>query len=123
MILSSSAMISKSARGIGLNIHNIRATGSVAVPSPLDPVLMVITSAYIAGTNGYSNGFVPMLCAFNATAHHVNQGGNKRPGAFATYLEPWHSDVFEFIDLCKNHGKKEVRACDLFYMLWIPDLL
>ncbi|EIM80277.1 uncharacterized protein STEHIDRAFT_105343 [Stereum hirsutum FP-91666 SS1] len=103
--LKSCAMISKSAGGIGLNIHNIRATGS-----------------YIAGTNGYSNGIVPMLRAFDATARYVDQGGNKRPGAFAIYLEPWHADVFEFLDLRKNHGKEEVRARDLFYALWIPDL-
>ncbi|KAI9509479.1 ribonucleotide reductase [Russula earlei] len=103
--LKQCAMISKSAGGIGLHIHNIRATG-----------------AYIAGTNGYSNGIVPMLRAFDATARYVDQGGNKRPGAFAIYLEPWHSDVFEFIDLRKNHGKEEVRARDLFYALWIPDL-
>jgi ribonucleoside-diphosphate reductase subunit M1 len=89
-----------------LHIHNIRATGS-----------------YIAGTNGYSNGIVPMLRAYDATARYVDQGGNKRPGAFAIYLEPWHSDVFEFLDLRKNHGKEEVRARDLFYALWIPDLL
>ncbi|KAL4251787.1 Ribonucleoside-diphosphate reductase large chain [Abortiporus biennis] len=103
--LKSCAMISKTAGGIGLNIHNIRATGS-----------------YIAGTNGYSNGIVPMLRAYDATARYVDQGGNKRPGAFAIYLEPWHADVFEFLDLRKNHGKEEVRARDLFYALWIPDL-
>ncbi|MCO5590082.1 hypothetical protein L7F22_044051 [Adiantum nelumboides] len=99
------AMISKSAGGIGLNIHNIRGTGS-----------------YIAGTNGTSNGIVPMLRVFNTTARYVDQGGNKRPGAFAVYVEPWHSDVFEFLDLRKNHGKEEVRARELFYALWIPDL-
>jgi ribonucleoside-diphosphate reductase subunit M1 len=121
--LKQCAMISKSAGGIGLNIHNIRATGLVAVLSSLDSLLTVTTSAYIAGTNGYSNGIVPMLRAFDATARYVDQGGNKRPGAFAIYLEPWHSDVFEFIDLRKNHGKEEVRARDLFYALWIPDLL
>jgi ribonucleoside-diphosphate reductase subunit M1 len=104
--LKNCAMISKTAGGIGLNIHNIRATGS-----------------YIAGTNGVSNGIVPMLRAFDATARYVDQGGNKRPGAFAIYLEPWHADVFEFLDLRKNHGKEEVRARDLFYALWIPDLL
>ena len=82
-----------------------------------------IVSAYIAGTNGYSNGIVPMLRAFDATARYVDQGGNKRPGAFAIYLEPWHADVFEFLDLRKNHGKEEVRAHDLFCALWIPDLL
>ncbi|KAJ2913368.1 hypothetical protein MD484_g7041, partial [Candolleomyces efflorescens] len=103
--LKSCAMISKTAGGIGLNIHCIRATGS-----------------YIAGTNGYSNGIVPMLRAYDATARYVDQGGNKRPGAFAIYLEPWHADVFEFLDLRKNHGKEEVRARDLFYALWIPDL-
>ncbi|KAK2465404.1 hypothetical protein APHAL10511_002758 [Amanita phalloides] len=103
--LKSCAMISKTAGGIGLNIHCIRATGS-----------------YIAGTNGYSNGIVPMLRAFDATARYVDQGGNKRPGAFAIYLEPWHADVFDFLDLRKNHGKEEVRARDLFYALWIPDL-
>ncbi|CCV00682.1 unnamed protein product [Malassezia sympodialis ATCC 42132] len=103
--LKTCAMISKTAGGIGLNIHNIRATGS-----------------YIAGTNGVSNGIVPMLRVYNNTARYVDQGGNKRPGAFAIYLEPWHSDVFEFIDLRKNHGKEEVRARDLFLALWIPDL-
>lgn len=79
--------------------------------------------SYIAGTNGYSNGIVPMLRAYNATARYVDQGGNKRPGAFAIYLEPWHADIFAMIDLRKNHGKEEVRARDLFYALWIPDLL
>ncbi|KAF8625988.1 hypothetical protein AX17_006712 [Amanita inopinata Kibby_2008] len=103
--LKNCAMISKTAGGIGLNIHCIRATGS-----------------YIAGTNGYSNGIVPMLRAYDATARYVDQGGNKRPGAFAIYLEPWHSDVLDFLDLRKNHGKEEVRARDLFYALWIPDL-
>ncbi|KIL00191.1 hypothetical protein PAXRUDRAFT_821889 [Paxillus rubicundulus Ve08.2h10] len=103
--LKTCAMISKTAGGIGLNIHCIRATGS-----------------YIAGTNGYSNGIVPMLRAYDATARYVDQGGNKRPGAFAIYLEPWHDDVFDFIDLRKNHGKEEARARDLFYALWIPDL-
>ena len=103
--LKTCAMISKTAGGIGLNIHNIRATGS-----------------YIAGTNGVSNGIVPMLRVFNNTARYVDQGGNKRPGAFAIYLEPWHSDVFEFVDLRKNHGKDEVRARDLFLALWVPDL-
>ncbi|KAF8644660.1 hypothetical protein AX16_008320 [Volvariella volvacea WC 439] len=103
--LKSCAMISKTAGGIGLSIHCIRATGS-----------------YIAGTNGYSNGIVPMLRAYDATARYVDQGGNKRPGAFAIYLEPWHSDVFEFLDLRKNHGKEELRARDLFYALWVPDL-
>ncbi|KAJ3575356.1 hypothetical protein NP233_g1163 [Leucocoprinus birnbaumii] len=103
--LKNCAMISKTAGGIGLSIHCIRATGS-----------------YIAGTNGYSNGIVPMLRAYDATARYVDQGGNKRPGAFAIYLEPWHADVFEFLDLRKNHGKEEVRARDLFYALWIPDI-
>ncbi|KZT11824.1 ribonucleotide reductase alpha subunit [Laetiporus sulphureus 93-53] len=103
--LKNCAMISKTAGGIGLSIHNIRATGS-----------------YIAGTNGYSNGIVPMLRAYDATARYVDQGGNKRPGAFAIYLEPWHDDIFDFLDLRKNHGKEEVRARDLFYALWIPDL-
>ena len=103
--LKTCAMISKTAGGIGLNIHNIRATGS-----------------YIAGTNGYSNGIIPMLRVYNNTARYVDQGGNKRPGAFAIYLEPWHADVFEWLDLRKNHGKEEVRARDLFYALWIPDM-
>jgi ribonucleoside-diphosphate reductase subunit M1 len=103
--LKTCAMISKTAGGIGLNIHRIRATG-----------------AYIAGTNGNSNGIVPMLRVFNNTARYVDQGGNKRPGAFAIYIEPWHADIFEFLDLRKNHGKEEVRARDLFYALWIPDL-
>lgn len=103
--LKTAALISKSAGGIGLSIHNIRATGS-----------------YIAGTNGTSNGIVPMLRVFNNTARYVDQGGNKRPGAFAIYLEPWHNDIFEFLDLRKNHGKEEVRARDLFYALWISDL-
>lgn len=103
--LKTCAMISKMAGGIGLNVHRIRATGS-----------------YIAGTNGTSNGVTPMLRVFNNTARYVDQGGNKRPGAFAIYLEPWHADVFEFLDLRKNHGKEEVRARDLFLALWIPDL-
>ncbi|KAH7192254.1 ribonucleotide reductase [Fusarium flagelliforme] len=103
--LKTCAMISKMAGGIGLNVHRIRATGS-----------------YIAGTNGTSNGVVPMLRVFNNTARYVDQGGNKRPGAFAIYLEPWHADVFDFLDLRKNHGKEEVRARDLFLALWIPDL-
>jgi len=85
--------------------------------------LTSLPSSYIAGTNGYSNGIVPMLRAYDATARYVDQGGNKRPGAFAIYLEPWHSDVFDFLDLRKNHGKEEVRARDLFYALWTPDLL
>ena len=79
--------------------------------------------SYIAGTNGYSNGIVPMLRCYDATARYVDQGGNKRPGAFAIYIEPWHADIFEFLDLRKNHGKEEARARDLFYSLWIPDLL
>ena len=103
--LKTCAMISKNAGGIGLNVHRIRATGS-----------------YIGGTNGTSNGLVPMLRVYNNTARYVDQGGNKRPGAFAIYLEPWHADVFSFLDLRKNHGKEEVRARDLFYALWIPDL-
>jgi len=103
--LKQTAKISQSAGGIGLAIHNIRATGS-----------------YIGGTNGTSNGIVPMLRVFNDTARYVDQGGGKRKGAFAVYLEPWHADVFEFLDLKKNHGKEELRARDLFYALWIPDL-
>ncbi|KAF5317484.1 hypothetical protein D9619_013154 [Psilocybe cf. subviscida] len=103
--LKNCAMISKTAGGIGLSIHNIRATGS-----------------YIAGTNGFSNGIVPMLRAYDATARYVDQGGNKRPGAFAIYIEPWHSDIFDFLDLRKNHGKEESRARDLFYALWVCDL-
>jgi ribonucleoside-diphosphate reductase subunit M1 len=78
--------------------------------------------SYIAGTNGVSNGIIPMLRVFNNTARYVDQGGNKRPGAFAIYLEPWHADIFEFLDLKKNTGKEEQRARDLFYALWIPDL-
>ena len=89
----------------------------------LDPLSHSFISSYIAGTNGYSNGIVPMLRAYDATARYVDQGGNKRPGAFAIYLEPWHADVFDFLDLRKNHGKEEARARDLFYALWIPDLL
>ncbi|PVH15021.1 ribonucleoside-diphosphate reductase large chain 1 [Candidozyma duobushaemuli] len=103
--LKTCALISKSAGGIGLHIHNIRGTG-----------------AYIAGTNGTSNGIIPMVRVFNNTARYVDQGGNKRPGAFALYLEPWHSDIFDFIDIRKNHGKEEIRARDLFPALWIPDL-
>jgi len=103
--LKQTAKISQSAGGIGLAIHNIRATGS-----------------YIGGTNGTSNGIIPMLRVFNDTARYVDQGGGKRKGAFAIYLEPWHADVFEFLDLRKNHGKEELRARDLFYALWIPDL-
>jgi ribonucleoside-diphosphate reductase alpha chain len=103
--LKQTAKISQSAGGIGLSIHNIRATGS-----------------YIGGTNGTSNGIIPMLRVFNDTARYVDQGGGKRKGAFAVYLEPWHADVFEFLDLRKNHGKEEMRARDLFYALWICDL-
>ncbi|CDO93078.1 unnamed protein product [Kluyveromyces dobzhanskii CBS 2104] len=103
--LKECAMISKTAGGIGLHIHNIRSTGS-----------------YIAGTNGTSNGIIPMIRVFNNTARYVDQGGNKRPGAFALYIEPWHSDIFDFIDIRKNHGKEEIRARDLFPALWIPDL-
>ncbi|TPX32915.1 ribonucleoside-diphosphate reductase [Synchytrium microbalum] len=103
--LKTCAMISKTAGGIGLNIHKIRSLGS-----------------YIAGTNGYSNGIIPMLRVFNNTARYVDQGGNKRPGAFAIYLEPWHADIMDFLDLRKNTGKEESRARDLFYGLWIPDL-
>jgi len=99
------AKISKSAGGIGFSCHNIRAKES-----------------YIRGTNGVSNGIVPMLRVFNATARYVDQGGGKRKGAFAVYLEPWHSDVFDFLNLKKNHGKEEQRARDLFYALWVPDL-
>ncbi len=103
--LKQTAKISQSAGGIGLSIHNVRATGS-----------------YISGTNGTSNGIIPMLRVFNDTARYVDQGGGKRKGAFAVYLEPWHADVFEFLDLRKNHGKEEMRARDLFYALWISDL-
>jgi ribonucleoside-diphosphate reductase alpha chain len=103
--LRQTAKISQSAGGIGLAIHNIRATGS-----------------YIKGTNGTSNGIIPMLRVFNDTARYVDQGGGKRKGAFAVYLEPWHADVFEFLQLKKNHGKEELRARDLFLALWIPDL-
>ena len=99
------ATISKTAGGIGISISNVRGTG-----------------AYIAGTGGTSNGLVPMLRNFNATARYVDQGGNKRPGAFSCYLEPWHPDIFEFLDLRKNTGVEEVRARDLFLALWIPDL-
>ncbi len=103
--LSRCAKISQSAGGIGLSIHNIRAKGS-----------------YIRGTGGSSNGIVPMLRVFNDTARYVDQGGGKRKGAFAIYLEPWHADIFDFLELKKNHGKEELRARDLFYGLWIPDL-
>ncbi|MDH5608180.1 MAG: ribonucleoside-diphosphate reductase subunit alpha [Cyclobacteriaceae bacterium] len=103
--LKQCAKISQSAGGIGLSIHNVRATG-----------------AYIKGTNGTSNGIVPMLRNFDMTARYVDQGGGKRKGSFAIYLEPWHADIFDFLQLKKNHGKDELRARDLFYALWIPDL-
>ena len=103
--LKQTAKISQSAGGIGLSIHNIRATGS-----------------YIAGTNGTSNGIVPMLRVFNDTARYVDQGGGKRKGSFAIYVEPWHADIFDFPELKKNHGKEEMRARDLFYAMWISDL-
>ncbi|PDH46487.1 MAG: ribonucleoside-diphosphate reductase subunit alpha [Flavobacteriales bacterium MED-G15] len=103
--LKQTAKISQSAGGIGLSIHNIRATGS-----------------YIAGTNGTSNGIVPMLRVFNDTARYVDQGGGKRKGSFAIYVEPWHADIFDFLELKKNHGKEEMRARDLFYAMWISDL-
>ncbi len=103
--LKKCAKISQSAGGIGLSMHNIRATGS-----------------YIRGTNGTSNGIVPMLRVFNDTARYVDQGGGKRKGSFAIYLEPWHADIFDFLELKKNHGKEELRARDLFYALWISDL-
>lgn len=103
--LSDTAQISKYAGGIGISIHEVRAKGS-----------------YIEKTNGTSNGIVPMLKVFNSTAEYVDQGGGRRKGSFAIYLEPWHADIFEFLDLKKEHGKEEVRARDLFYALWIPDL-
>jgi ribonucleoside-diphosphate reductase alpha chain len=103
--LKNTAKISQSAGGIGLSIHNVRATGS-----------------YIAGTNGTSNGIVPMLRVFDGTARYVDQGGGKRKGSFAIYVEPWHADIFDFLDLKKNHGKEEMRARDLFYAMWNPDL-
>ncbi|MBS1680959.1 MAG: ribonucleoside-diphosphate reductase subunit alpha [Bacteroidetes bacterium] len=103
--LKQTAKISQSAGGIGLSIHNVRAKGS-----------------YIKGTGGTSNGIVPMLRNFDMTARYVDQGGGKRKGSFAIYLEPWHADVFDFLDLKKNHGKEEMRARDLFYAMWIPDL-
>ena len=103
--LQQCAKISQNAGGIGLAIHDIRATGS-----------------YIKGTNGTSNGIVPMLRVFNDTARYVDQGGGKRKGSFAIYIEPWHADVFDFLELRKNHGKEEQRARDLFYALWTPDL-
>ena len=103
--LSDCAEISKWAGGIGLHIHNIRGRGS-----------------HIRGTNGTSNGIVPMLKVFNGTARYVDQGGGRRNGSFAIYLEPWHADIESFLDLKKNHGDEEQRARDLFYALWIPDL-
>ncbi|KAA9333015.1 ribonucleoside-diphosphate reductase subunit alpha [Hymenobacter busanensis] len=103
--LKNCALISQSAGGIGLAVHNVRATGS-----------------YIKGTNGTSNGLVPMLKVFNDTARYVDQGGGKRKGAFAIYIEPWHADIFEWLELKKNHGKEEMRARDLFYALWVNDL-
>ncbi|MFZ9503719.1 MAG: ribonucleoside-diphosphate reductase subunit alpha [Cyclobacteriaceae bacterium] len=103
--LKQCAKISQSAGGIGLSIHNVRAKGS-----------------YIKGTGGTSNGIVPMLRNFDMTARYVDQGGGKRKGSFAMYLEPWHADIFDFLELKKNHGKEEMRARDLFYALWIPDL-
>lgn len=103
--LKSTAKISQSAGGIGLSIHNVRATGS-----------------YIRGTNGTSNGIVPMLRVYNDTARYVDQGGGKRKGSFAVYIEPWHADIFDFLDLRKNHGKEEMRTRDLFLAMWIPDM-
>lgn len=103
--LTRCAKISQSAGGIGLSVHNVRAKGS-----------------YIKGTGGTSNGIIPMLKVFNDTARYVDQGGGKRKGAFAVYIEPWHADIFDFLDLKKNHGKEELRARDLFYAMWIPDL-
>ncbi len=103
--LKQTAKISQSAGGIGLSIHNVRAKGS-----------------YIRGTNGTSNGIVPMLRNFDMTARYVDQGGGKRKGSFAVYIEPWHADIDSFLDLKKNHGKEELRARDLFYALWVPDL-
>jgi len=103
--LKQTAKISQSAGGIGLSIHNVRATGS-----------------YIRGTNGTSNGLIPLLRVFNDTARYVDQGGGKRKGSFAVYLEPWHADIFDFLDLKKNTGKEELRARDLFYAMWISDV-
>merc|ERR1712224_828891 len=103
--LKNCALISKEAGGIGLAISNIRASGS-----------------YIRGTNGHSNGLIPMLKVFNETARYVDQGGGKRKGSFAMYLESWHADVYDFLEMKKNHGKEEQRARDLFYALWVPDL-
>ena len=103
--LKQTAKISQSAGGIGLSIHNVRATGS-----------------YIRGTNGTSNGIVPMLRVFNDTARYVDQGGGKRKGSFAIYIETWHADIFDFLDLKKNTGKEEMRARDLFFAMWTSDL-
>lgn len=103
--LHETALISKASGGIGIHVSNIRGSG-----------------AYVSGSNGVSNGLVPMLRVFNNTARYVDQGGNKRPGAYCIYLEPWHSDVFDFLQLRKNQGKEELRARDLFLALWIPDL-
>jgi ribonucleoside-diphosphate reductase alpha chain len=103
--LKQCAKISQSSGGIGINIHNVRATGS-----------------YIKGTNGTSNGIIPMLKVYNETARYVDQGGGKRKGSIAVYLEPWHADIYDFLDIRKNHGKEENRARDLFTALWIPDL-
>lgn len=103
--LKQCALISKSAGGIGLSVHNIRASGS-----------------YIRSTRGVSNGLVPMLRVYDVTSRYVDQGGGKRPGAFAVYIEPWHADIFDLLNLKKNHGKEEQRARDLFYGLWVPDL-
>ncbi|CAH2353878.1 ribonucleoside-diphosphate reductase large chain 2 [[Candida] railenensis] len=103
--LHTTALVSKASGGIGLHVHNIRGNGS-----------------YIRSTNGVSSGLIPMLRVFNDTARYVDQGGNKRPGAFAIYLEPWHCDIFEVLNMRKNHGKEELRARDLFFGLWVPDL-
>ena len=103
--LADCANISKWAGGIGLHVHNVRSAGS-----------------HIRGTNGTSNGLVPMLRVFNSTARYCDQGGSKRKGSFAIYLEPWHGDIESFLDMKKNHGDEEMRARDLFYAMWIPDL-
>jgi ribonucleotide reductase alpha subunit len=103
--LKDCARISKWAGGIGLHIHNIRAKGT-----------------HIQGTNGNSNGIVPMLRVFNNTARYIDQGGGKRNGSFAIYLEPWHADIEDFLEMKKNHGDEELKARDLFYALWMPDL-
>ena len=103
--LKRSALISKTAGGVGISVTKIRATDS-----------------YIRGTNGNSNGLIPMLRVFNDTARYVDQGGGKRKGSFAIYLEPWHSDIMAFLQLRKNNGKEEQRARDLFYALWVPDI-